>query len=124
MNETELTIEDVRRAMGESTNTRGYRTFTKAAHATVVKFALNRIEAGSSAGEVADELGLKGWTLQRWLQNHRRDGGPGVAGFQQLKVKDAPTKRALVVRGACGVTIDGLTVDEVARLLRELSCSA
>jgi transposase-like protein len=123
MSETELTVDEVRRALSEKTNARGYRTFTKAAHATVVKFALTRIDAGASATEVADELGLKGWTLQRWLQNHRRQG-EAREGFQQLEVKESPTKRSLVVHGACGVTVDGLTLDEVARLLRELSCSA
>src|SRR6266567_2039882 len=102
MNETELTVDEVRKALSEKTNARGYRTFTKAAHATVVKFALARIEAGAGASEVADELGLKGWTLQRWLQNHRREGEPGREGFQQLEVKAAPTNRAVVVRGACG----------------------
>jgi hypothetical protein len=90
----------------------------------VVTFALKRIEAGASAGEVADELGLKGWTLQRWLQHHRCQSEPRRDGFQQLEVTAVPPTRAVVVRGACGVSVEGLTVDEVARLLRELSCSA
>ncbi len=85
-------------------------------------FALKRIEAGASAGQIADELGLKGWTLQRWLQRHRQDGGGPLEGFHEVRVQATTTKK-VVVHGVCGVSVDGLTVDDVAQLLRELSCS-
>ena len=123
MNERALTVEEVRRGLGERADSRGYRKFTKEAAATAVTFALARIKAGASAAEIADELGLKDWTLQRWLQWHRRGNGNRDGGFHRVEVK-APPARTVVLRGACGVSVEGLSVDELARLLRELSCSA
>ena len=123
MNENELTVDDVKRVLGERTNARGYRKFSEEGAMAAVKFALKRAEVGMSAVEVAEELGLKGWTLQRWIQNHRRGDGRERKGFHRVEVK-APLERKPVVHGACGVRVDGLSVDEIARLLRELSCSA
>src|SRR5205823_6307380 len=99
MNENELAVEEVRRALGEKTNARGYRSFTKECRAVAVKFALERIDAGVSAGELADELGLKGWTLQRWLQRHRREGAEAREDFHQVEVKMAVPAKKVVVRG-------------------------
>jgi transposase-like protein len=124
MNETELTVEEVRLALGENTNARGYRSFSSEGKVAAVTFALKRLEGGASSSEIADELGLKGWTLQRWLQHQRRSDGPQSEGFHRVEVKAPPKKKTVVVRGACGVSVEGLAVDDVARLLRELSCSA
>lgn len=124
MNKTELTVEEVRLALGENTNARGYRSFTGEGKVAAVTFALKRLEGGVSSNAIADELGLKGWTLQRWLQHERRADGPRPEGFHRVEVKALPKKKTVVVRGACGVSVEGLAVDDVARLLRELSCSA
>ncbi|MBK7857807.1 MAG: hypothetical protein IPJ65_04100 [Archangiaceae bacterium] len=67
-------------------------------------------------------MGINGWTMQRWLQNHRAEGQPREA-FHHVEVL-ASTKAALVLRGACGVSVEGLSVEQLAKLLRELSCSA
>jgi transposase-like protein len=119
----ELTVDEVRRALGEKTNARGYRMFSEEGAGAAVRFALQRAESGVSAGRVAEELGLKGWTLQRWLQNFRRGDGRERKGFHRVDVKAAVPAKP-VVHGACGVRVDGLSLDEIARLLRELSCSA
>jgi hypothetical protein len=120
MNET---VEEVRLALGEKTNARGYRGFTCEAKKAATTFALKRMEEGATANHVAEELGLKGWTLQRWLQNHRDAREPRDE-FHRVEVLPARVKKAVVVRGACGVSVEGLTVTDVAQLLRELSCSA
>jgi hypothetical protein len=120
MNET---VEEVRLALGEKSNARGYRSFTSEAKGVATRFALQRIAEGATANQVAEELGLKGWTLQRWLQNHR-SAGEAPDEFHRVEVLPASVKKAVVVRGACGVSVEGLSVNDVAQLLRELSCSA
>jgi transposase-like protein len=37
-----------------------------------LEYASTRVAAGDSLNQVAGELGIKGWTLQRWSQNARR----------------------------------------------------
>ena len=122
MNENELTVDEVKRGLGEKTNARGYRQFSEEGALAAVRFALKRAERGVSVGQAAEELGLKGWTLHRWLQKHRRGDGRELKGFHQVEVKTP--ERKPVVHGGCGVRVDGLCVDEIAQLLRELACSA
>src|SRR5450631_2934195 len=105
------TVEEVRLALGEKTNARGYRSFTKEAKSAATTFALQRIEGGASANQVAEELGLKGWTLQRWLQNHRGAERPGEE-FHRVEVLPPQVKKMVVVRGACGLSVEGLSVKD------------
>lgn len=53
-----------------------------------------RAETGESTAAVAAELGLKGWTLQRWHQNERKAKGSGAAGFVEVvaKKRERPAK--------------------------------
>ena len=120
MNET---VEEVRLALGGKTNARGFRSFTNEAKSAATTFALSRIAEGATANQVAEQLGLNGWTLQRWLQNHRGAERPRDE-FHRVEVLPAQVKEAVVVRGACGVSVEGLSVKAIAQLLRELSCSA
>ena len=125
MTENELMTEEVRRALGERTDARGFRIFPEGARQLAVAYAKKRIGSGASAVEVARELGLIGWTLQRWLQREQRGAiaGQGIkqmGGFMKLEVKPMPS--VAVVRGAHGVWVEGLGVDGIAALLRSLSC--
>ena len=123
MNENKNAVEEVRRALGGNTNARGHRMFSKAAAALAVEYANERIANGASPAAVSEELGLNGWTLQRWLQRERQRGDGER--FVELKVKAAaaPSNR-LTVCGPCGVRIEGIQLAEVAQLLQRLSCSA
>lgn len=121
MTENELVVEGVRRALGEKTTARGYRVFSNEARERAVAYAQKRLSAGLSAREVAEELGLIGWTLQRWLQREQRGDIKPAGGFMKLEVKAVPS--GAVVRGPCGVWVEGLGVDGIATLLRRLSCS-
>lgn len=124
MNESELTTEDVRQRLGQKTDRRGYRVFTKEAEKAAVAFALRRLELGGRAEQIATELGLNGWTLQRWLQRHRRlavDGGG--RGFRKVEVV-AKGVGQIVIYARCGVRIEGLGLDDTVEVLRKLSCLA
>ena len=80
--------------------------------------------------EVAVELKVKKWTLQKWLQRHGRGELEGQKGkstrFARVKVKPGKeeTPSRLVVHGAHGVRVEGLTLENVAALLERLGCSA
>ncbi len=108
--------------MGERRDGRGFRIFESGARERAVAYAKKRMGAGVKAGQVSNELGLIGWTLQRWLQ---RDGRGELAtaseNFVRLEVKAQPQQGA-VVRGACGVWVEGLEIEGIAALLRRLSC--
>lgn len=121
MNENKPAVEEVRRALGEKVDARGYRDFTPEARKLAAEYALARIAAGASTLEAARELGMKGWTLQRWVQNHRRAASRVARGFRPVKVTSEAVT-GLVVRGAHGVEVEGLSLETAARLLRELAC--
>jgi transposase-like protein len=60
-------------------------------HDAVEYSTARRAQTGESVAAVATELGLKGWTLQRWHQNERKaGGGGGDAGFVEVT---APRRR-------------------------------
>lgn len=68
----------------------GKALFTSELRSDAVEYSMaRRAEAGLSTAAVAAELGLKGWTLQRWHQNERKARGDGTA-FVELT---APRKR-------------------------------
>ena len=90
--------------------------------------------SGVKTEEVAEELKMNKWTLQRWLQrqgNGEFEKQPGAtkAGFSRVKVKvkvraAAAPRAHLVLHGAHGVRVEGLTLENIATLLERLGCSA
>ncbi len=121
MTEKELAVEEVRLALGEKTNARGYRVFSREARRLAIAYAKKRQSAGASTKQISDELGLIGWTMQRWLQNEQREQLAVGVGFTRLEVK--AVVRSPVVHGPYGVWVEGLEVEGIAALMRSLSCS-
>jgi transposase-like protein len=103
------------------------RRYPEALRARVAEFARRRMAKGASAAQVCRQLDIGSPTLKKFL---RTSSAP--AQFVELRLADkampAPAeserRSAIAVRGGCGVVVEGLGVDDVARLLRELSCSA
>jgi hypothetical protein len=123
MTGNKLALEEVRLALGKTMNARGYRKFSSQAREQALRYAHQRFEAGAKTSEVAAELGLIGWTLQRWLQQERRGAIAAAPTFVQLKVEPGPRREA-VMHGPCGVWVSGLGPEGIAAVLRSLSCSA
>lgn len=69
------------------------------------------------------EIGIGDPTLRRFLELPK---GPKTKskppGFRRVTVA-APVERELVVRGPGGISIEGLSLDGVAELLKRLACS-
>jgi transposase-like protein len=118
MTKTELTADEVRLALGEKKNPLGRRTFSKRGKALAVAYARNKMERGASAVSVARELGVPEGAFHRWGGLKKKKV---VEQFISLRVREE-TRQSMVLRGAHGVSIEGLTSDEAAQILARLAC--
>jgi hypothetical protein len=129
---TETRVEDVIAALRAGTKSPGHPQFTDEARRLATDYARERKASGVKMEDVAAELKMNKWTLQRWLQREGRgefEKQPGAtkAGFSRVKVKSrtaAAPSAQLVVHGAHGVRVEGLTLENVVTLLERLGCSA
>jgi len=85
--------------------------------AEAVAFAKTEHASGKHYKSIASALGVKAETLMRWC---RRSGEPKK--FACVVVKRA-ARPQLTVHGPSGTRIEELSVQQVAELLRALSCS-
>lgn len=115
------------KAQAEAQSGRGTRwRFDDTFRAQVVAYVRARQEEGGTQEEAARELGLSAWTMSRWSRQrkptqHREGSG---ADFHPVAVKREvqASAGALVVHGPGGMRVEGLTLKQVAALLRELTC--
>lgn len=129
---TKTRVEDVIAALRVGTKSEGHPQFTDEGRRLATDYARERKASGAKMEAVAAELKMNKWTLQRWLQRQGRgefENRPGAtkAGFARVKVKArtaAAASAQLVVHGAHGVRVEGLTLENVAALLERLGCSA
>lgn len=127
---TQTKVEDVIAALKAGTKSLGHAQFTDEARRMAADYAKERKARGARIEEVAAELKMNKWTLQRWLQRQGRgefEKAATKAGFSRVKVKgrtEGATGGRLVVHGAHGVRVEGLTLENVAALLERLACSA
>ena len=106
--------------------------FSEAMKAEVLEYWRQCKQAGATQETVARELGLSPWTLSRWSVKARGAKGRPVQrgqqeaaeapGFHAVKVKPVAQGplRAVVLHGPSGVRVEGLSVSEVVRVLKEL----
>lgn len=117
--------------MKVGTKSAGRPQFTDEARRLATDYARERKASGMKVETVATELKMNKWTLQRWLQRRGRGEfgklSAPQAGFSRVRVKaraPAAPSAQLVVHGAHGVRVEGLTLENVAALLERLGCSA
>ena len=89
------------------------RRFTSQLRADVERYARRRAAEGASKAAIARELGVSGPTITRALKRPTRALVP-------VRVVSEPVS-PVVVRGPCGVVVEGLDVAQVAKLMRELA---
>ncbi|WP_141332973.1 transposase [Myxococcus sp. AB025B] len=102
--------------------------FDESFRAQAVEYVRGRQAQGVTQEAAAKELGMSSWTLSRWHQQVRRGADSPAGGKQTSRVfrpvavkREAETEtERLVVHAAGGVRVEGLTLKQVARLLREL----
>lgn len=86
----------------------------------VVAYARHRLAVGQSRAAVCAELTISEPTLDRFLSTPVRN----QVGFAPVVVREASgTETRPVVRGPGGVSVEGLSIEGIAQLLRRLACS-
>ncbi len=114
------------RAQAQARSVRGARwRFDDTFREQVVAYVRARQEEGGTQEEAARELGLSAWTMSRWSRQ-RKPKQQGVAGggdFHPVAVKreERASAGGLVVHGPGGMRVEGLTLGQVAELLRGLA---
>lgn len=121
MAKARIEAEALGKELGTRVSRRGFRVFTKESRRQAIEYAIQRRQEGNSCKEIAKELGVNNWTVAKWLYRPRALTLQRV-GFTQVKIIEAERVSAPVVRGAHGVWVEGLSVAEIATLLRGLSC--
>ncbi len=86
------------------------RRYDATARASAVEYARRQLEDGASKAAIARALGTTAPTLDKWMK---------AAVFVPVEVMEAPP-RAVVVHGPAGIRIEGLSVVELAELVRRL----
>ena len=115
VNEIEDRVESLRLKFESSRDSR--RRVPEELRAEAVAFARAAHASGERYKTIAATLGLKPDTLMRWCR-----AGREPKKFTRVVVKRTAPPR-LTVHGPTGTRIEGLSLDQVAELLRALSCS-
>lgn len=114
MGETQDRAEALRLKLGSRRDSR--RRVPEELRAEAVAFAKAEHALGRRYKPIAKSLGVKAETLMRWCRASREPK------FARIVVKPAAPER-LTVHGPAGTRIEKLSVQQVAELLRALSCS-
>ena len=101
------------------------RRYTPELQARVLAWARGREAAGASVPGMCLEIGIGDPTLRRFLGLARlpRAAKRKRPGFARVKLV-SPAPQTLVVRGPCGVAVEGLSLEGIAELFKRLACSA
>jgi hypothetical protein len=95
------------------------RAYPKGLMGKLLSYTVARRRQGAKLVEVAAELGMKSYTLARWLGEKKPD-----VGFERVEVVTAvatTAARQVIVYGAHGLRIEGLELSEVAELVRRVA---
>lgn len=72
----------------------GKMQFSAELRRDIIEYSKQQMAEGQSQHSVARELGVNGWTLNRWHQKERRKGGE--VGFVEVSAKKAKPRRVTV----------------------------
>lgn len=96
------------------TNERGRRKYGRELRSRIVQIALAAKQDGTPVTQIASALGIRDQVLSGWL---RKAQDPGTVRTVEV-VEDLPQATSqLRLRLPSGATIEGLSLDDVAKLL-------
>ena len=124
---TENELKELKKRIGNAPmNQRGRRQYGPELKREGLRYAEEHLGKGSSVGEVALALGLKGGTLQTWLKRKEMRGS-GMRGVRVVEERPREKqgekeegRRGAVVVLVNGARIEGLTMRELIELTRGL----
>jgi hypothetical protein len=111
--------EELRAELERARSGGGTPRYGAALRERAVKLLTARQQGGETAWQVSEELGLPSQTLRRWER-----AAKGEPAFRRVAIEggDAPRQsKPRLVLSCHGVQVTGLTVGELATLLRSLS---
>ena len=120
-NEQELVR--VRRLLGASRGRTGRRLYSREAKSAAATFGREERKSGVTVAAVAKSLGVHPITLGEWIRNAPQSEASrfvAVTLESERPASPLPATQAIVVHSASGLRIEGLSMAEVARLLREV----
>ena len=122
--DTSTEAEGLRSEIAALSNHPNSRRYSPSLRERVVAWAKKRVAAGASVASLCKDIGIGEPTLHKFLGKPVRRGLKRSAGFKRVKViAPAAVERAVVIRGPCGTSVEGLSLDGVAALLKRLACS-
>jgi hypothetical protein len=126
-----MSVMELRRRVEASRCGRAYARLPADVKRLVVEHARARRASGASWRVIGREVGVDDKRLQVWLRD-ASSARPAAATALALRPRMIPVRvtaravqatmrREIVVRGPRGVSVEGLSVSDVAALLKELS---
>lgn len=109
-------IEELREAIAQSRNGQSHWRCPTDLREEAVGYCKSRQSAGDSLGRIAQDLGMSGSGLKRWLQ--KADGS-----LKPVRLKeDSPKRDGLILVTPLGYRLEGLSVATATDLLQRLGC--
>jgi transposase-like protein len=118
---TKMTVEEIRAALVRGKVGLG-RPYPETAREAVKELVAQRRREGAGLSSVARELGVSATTLRKWVRKDRAPSAPRTkTKFREVEVVPAPpASPTLIVHGPAGLRIEGVTIADVAELVRRL----
>jgi transposase-like protein len=114
---SERTIAEIRTALVRRDGSSG-RSYPEAARTAALDWAERQRRKGIRLVPIASELGISATTLRKWQQQKRATSSSYCP--VQI-VEPSSSQRGLVVHALGGLRIEGLSIPELAELVRRLS---
>jgi hypothetical protein len=117
----------LREAIAKLSPSKNARRYPETLRAEITAYARRRLAEGTSFAAVCLELDIGEPTLHGFLGSSRpsEKRRPGFARVRVRAVAALPTSEVpRIVRGPCGLVLEGFSTEEIADLVRRLSCSA
>lgn len=106
---------DLRTEIESSRDGRGFARPKAELKKRIVAHVEQRRDVGETMEQIAADIGVAKSSLERW----RRTRSAGRR-KKLVRVKVRATSSSAVVRGPCGLTIEGLGIEDLAELVRRL----
>ncbi len=113
-----MTTDELKKTIANLSAVKQRRRYDAALRAEVIRYARRAHGAGQSWRAICEDLDLGEPTLARFL-----DEAPGFAEVKIAAAEVSAPKAGFTVRGPAGLVVEGLSLLELADLVRRVSCS-
>lgn len=116
--EVERLRQDLSRSPGEGTG----RRYSESLRQRAGRLADAERREGRSVDVLAQQLGVSTPALTRWMRDSQgREAMAGPLRPVEIVAEASTGPSRLIVKGPCGVAVEGLVIEQIAELLRSLA---